>query len=139
MAENKYGHHLLRNCVVMGKKGRLIVSTRDAESFGGGNFSLECIYIPSPRIMTSQSHQHGFDQYLCFCSSNPDDPNDFEAEIALSLGEELEKQIITTPSIAHIPSGLHHGPLEFVRVDKPVLFIDIAITGEYSRVGGTED
>jgi hypothetical protein len=89
--------------------------------------------------MITQSHQHEFDQYLCFFSLNPDDPNEFEAEIELSLGEELEKQIITTPTIAHVPAGLPHGPLHFVRVDKPMLFLDIAITGKYSRIGGTED
>ena len=123
----------------MGKKGKPIVSTREAKGFGHGNFSFECIYIPSPRLMITQPHQHQFDQYLCFCSANPDDPYDFDAEVALSLGEECEKQIITAPTIAHVPAGLDHGPLEFIRVDKPILFVDIAITGSYSRVGNTED
>ena len=139
MTMNTYGHYLLRECVVMGKKGRPIVSTREAKSFGGGNFSFECIFIPSPRLMITQSHQHEFDQYLCFCSANPDDPYEFDAEIELSLGEELEKQIITTPTIAHVPATLPHGPLNFLRVDKPMLFVDIALTGKYSRIGGTQD
>ena len=139
MTGSKYGHYVTVDCVVMGKKGRPIMSTRDLEGFGGGNFSFECIYITSPRLMITQSHQHGFEQYLCFCSTNPDDPADFDAEIELSLGEEEEKQIIQSPAVAYIPAQLNHGPLNFVRIGKPALFVDIAITGKYSRIGDTDD
>ncbi len=139
MASNKYGHHLFRECVTIGRQGKPVMSTRQLESYGGGNFSFDCIYITGPRLMIPQPHSHEFDQYLCFASSNPDDPYDFDAEIEMSLGEEQEKQIINSPTIAHIPPGLAHGPLDFVRVDKPVLFVDVAITGKYSRVGETGD
>jgi hypothetical protein len=139
MTDSRYGHHLFRECVVIGRGGKPIVSTRHLESYGGGNFSFDCIYITGPRLMIPHPHRHEFDQYLCFASSNPDDPHDFDAEIEMSLGEEQEKHIIASPTIAHIPPGLDHGPLDFVRVGKPVLFVDVAITGKYARVGEEED
>ena len=139
MSDTKYGKHLTTDCVHMGKAGTIVSSTRHLESFGGGNFSLDCIHIKAPKLMIKQPHQHEFDQYLCFFSANPDDPADFDAEIELSLGEESEKQIITRPTVAHVPAGLYHGPLNFARINKPVMFVDVAITGKYGRVGNTAD
>ena len=139
MPDSKYSHHVSTDIVVMGKKGRPIVSTRHLESFGEGNMSFESIYIPSPRVMISQPHKHEFIQYLCFCSANPDDPYEFDAEVEISLGEEHERQIIDKPGIVYVSAGLSHGPLNFVRVDKPILFIDIALSGKYERVRDTPD
>lgn len=140
MAETKYGKYLTRDCVVPSKRGDIkILSTRDLDSFGGGNLSFECIYMTSPRLMITQPHQHDFPQYLCFSSSNPDDATDFDAEIEISLGEEGEKHIINSPAVVYVPAGLHHGPLNFAKVNKPVLFVDIAMSGKYSRIGNTED
>jgi hypothetical protein len=138
MAEMKYDGYLSKNCVVSSKvSNRLMMSTRQMKSFGDGNFSIDCIYVTSPRLMIDKPHQHGFTQYLCFFSANPDDANEFDAEIEFSLGEEGEKHRITSPTVAYIAAGLSHGPLNFARIGKPILFIDIAMSGRYSRVGDT--
>ena len=139
MAETKYGKYLTRDCVrpSPSRKGAFLSSTRHLKSFGGNNFSIDCIYITFPRVMITHPHRHEFDQYLCFFSTNPDDPADFDAEIELSLGEEQEKQIITSHTVAYIQAGLPHGPVNFAKVNKPVLFVDVAITGKYSRLGNT--
>jgi hypothetical protein len=139
MAETKYGKHITRDCVFPGRTGKVIFGTRDLDWFGRSNLSVECIYITSPRLMITQPHQHEFPQYLCFSSSNPEDPNDFDAEIEMTLGEEGEKHIIKSPAVAYIPAGLPHGPLNFTKINKPVLFVDIALSAEYTRVGNTED
>jgi hypothetical protein len=141
MAETKYGKYLTRECVKSDKQreGASVTSTRHLESFGGGDCTIDCIYITSPRLMITQPHQHEFAQYLNFFSANPDDANDFDAEIEISLGEEGEKHAITSPTATYIPPGLHHGPLNFAKVNKPVLFVDIAMSGKYSRIGNTAD
>jgi hypothetical protein len=33
----------------------------------------------------------------------------------------------------YLPAGLSHGPVTFKKVNKPVLFLDIAATGDYTR------
>lgn len=138
MTEMKYSGYLSRNCVVSSKvSNHLMMSTRQMESFGDGNFSIDCIYVTSPRLMIDKPHQHSFTQYLCFFSANPDDANEFDGEIEFSLGEEGEKHRITSPTVAYIAAGLSHGPLNFARIGKPILFIDIAMTGRYSRIGDT--
>jgi hypothetical protein len=132
----KYDKYLVNNCVIPSKvSDQLMMSTRQMESFGEGNFSIDCIYVTSPRLMIEKPHQHGFAQYLCFFSANPNDASDFDGEVEISLGEEEEKHIIASPTVAYIATGLFHGPLNFARIGKPILFIDIAMTGRYSRVG----
>jgi hypothetical protein len=110
--------------------------------FGGGHLSVDCIFITRPFMMVSQPHQHEFPQYLHFFSAKPDDQRVFDAEIEITLGEDEihgEKHIITRPTALYIPAGVYHGPLNFKVINKPMLFIDIAVAGEYKRVGNTPD
>jgi hypothetical protein len=119
-----------------------VSSTRHLKSFGGGHLSVDCILIARPFVMVSQPHRHEFPQYLHFFSASPDDQRVFDAEIEMTLGEDEvhgEKHIITQPTALYIPAGLYHGPLNFKVINKPVLFIDIAVSGEYKRVGNTPD
>ena len=126
-----------------GKTRAFVTSTRHlGEKFGGGHLSVDCIYVNRPHQMISQPHKHEFAQYLNFFSANPGDPRDFDAEIEMTVGEAPEKgerHIISRPTSVYVPAGLYHGPLNFKTVNKPVLFIDIAVTGQYSRVGNTPD
>jgi hypothetical protein len=141
MTETKYGQYFTTECVKSdsNKERGSITSTRHLETFGGGHLSVDSIFISRPHQMISQPHKHEFPQYLHFFSANPNDGTDFDAEIEISLGEEQEKHIITEPTAVYVPAGLHHGPLNFAKVNKPVLFLDIAVTGKYSRVGNTPD
>ena len=91
-------------------------------------------------MINDKNHKHDFAQYLCFFSSSPQDAEDFGAEIELALGEEQEKQVITSPTVAYIAAGLYHGPLVVKKLRKPFLFIDVAMTGRYSRaLGATKE
>ena len=141
MTETKYGKYLSTDCVKPNpkKEGSYVTSTRHLESFGGGDLSVDCIYITYPHPMITQPHQHEFPQYLHFFSSNPENATDFDAEIEIMLGEEGERHVITQPTAVYVPAGLLHGPLTFVAVNRPLLFVDIAVTGSYSRVGNTPD
>jgi len=104
-----------------------------------GLISVDSIFVREPVLMITQPHQHEFPQYLCFSSSNPDDPDEFDAVVEISLGEEGEKHIIDSPTVVYVPSNLHHGPLNFKTINKPVLFVDVALSGQYTRIGNTED
>ncbi|MFA5308429.1 MAG: hypothetical protein WC370_02955 [Dehalococcoidales bacterium] len=145
MAKNKYDKNFSAEVVkeVEGKSGAFVTSTRHlADKFGGGHLSIDCIYVNAPHQMISQPHKHEFPQYLNFYSANPKDPRDFDAVIEMTVGETAEKgevHIIDKPTSVYVAAGLYHGPLIFKTVNKPVLFIDIAVTGKYSRVGNTPD
>jgi hypothetical protein len=140
MADTKYGKYLTRDCIMASPKreGLFLSSTRHLKDFGG-DISVDAIYIKEPQLMITQPHRHEFPQYLHFFSANPENARDFDAEIHITLGEEAELHVIDSPTAVHIPARLDHGPLNFARIGKPVLFIDIAVTGSYSRIGNTED
>jgi hypothetical protein len=47
------------------------------------------------------------------------------------MGEEGEKNIINSATIVCIPKGLVHGPLNFKKIGRPILFCDIYLSPEY--------
>ena len=135
MADTKYDNLFTNDCVVRSEIFDMsMISTRKMERFGDGNFSMDCFYVTYSRVFGEKPHRHSFAQYMCFLSANPIDTGDFDAEVEVYLGDEGEKHVITSPTIAYIPAGLPHGPLNFARIAKPVLFLDIATVAKYSRL-----
>ena len=149
MPKSKYDKYFTEECVIEvppkdGKgKSVFMTSTRHLqEKWGGGHLSVDCMHIVRPHVMITQPHKHEFAQYLHFFSENPNDARDFDAEIEFTVGDSAEngeKRIITKPTAVYVAAGLFHGPLVFKVINKPVLFIDVAVTGKYSRVGNTPD
>jgi hypothetical protein len=112
--------------------------TADIVSLRGAHWdnlpiNLRFEVIDNPFMLIKEPHTHTFHQFLGFIGGDVMNPLDFTAEVDLFLGEELEKQVIDYTCIVHIPPGLVHGPLDFVKIDKPIRFYDIALTPEYKR------
>jgi hypothetical protein len=140
MAKSKYDKLILTDLFWKSEENpNLSVSgTRHAGAkWGGGFMSMDTDYVTKAHVMISQPHVHKFPQYLNFYSANPTDAHDFDAEVEVTI--EGEKHIIKQPSSVYIPAGTHHGPVVFAKINKPILFIDIAMSGDYSRVGNTPD
>ena len=106
--------------------------------FSAAEYGIDAgwIVVPvlEPRMFMDKPHQHDFHQFFCFLGSDPEDIMRFDAEIEVYLGEEGEKHIITTPTVLHIPPGLMHCPMEYKRVDKPVIHLDIFFAPKYERI-----
>lgn len=79
-----------------------------------------------------EPHKHDFHQILCFVGGDPNNIRDFGAEIEVYLGEEMEKHVITTNTAITIPPGLYHCPINFVKVDKPVVFLEVMLVDKYT-------
>ncbi|NLV49835.1 MAG: hypothetical protein GXY20_03975 [Clostridiales bacterium] len=87
--------------------------------------------------LEQEPHFHREEEYLVFLSANLYEPTEFDAEIELWMGEDvenMEKHIITKPSIVRIPASMWHCPLDFIRVDKPILFQAVYLAGTCGRV-----
>lgn len=98
-------------------------------------FGISVMPVLSPWLIENKIMKHDFDQILCFLGTDPSNINDFQAEVELCLGEEAEKHIINKSTAVYVPKGLAHCPLNFKIIRKPVVFIDITLTSEYtSRV-----
>ena len=97
------------------------------------NLSVLWNCITEPFLMVNDPHTHDFDQYLHFYSADSLHVADFQAEVEMTLGEEMEKHVITQPTVLHIPANTLHCPLNFKTVTKPVIFMNVAMTPQYMR------
>ena len=96
------------------------------------NFTYSVTYITQPLLMIKEPHMHNFDQFVCFMGGDPANFKDFDAEIELYL--DGEKYTITQAATVYLPKGLVHGPLFHKTVNKPYIFLDIALTGTYAKI-----
>ena len=134
MVEGKYDKFFIQNPIVPGRFGpRLVFFSRNYEAVGEKDYSVLWNYIAELFLMVDNPHSHGFDQFLHFYGANPVDITYFEAEVEMSQGEEGEKHIITKPTVLHIPKDTIHCPLNFKVVNKPIIFMNVALTPEYTK------
>ena len=143
MVEIKYGKYFLREPFGIARHPEIestVIQIGQGADVGGANFPVTTNFsvtmeaIHRAFVMTEKSHVHDdFDEILCFIGGNPMDFRDFGAEVELSLGEELEKHIITTTTFVYVPKGLIHCPIHFKRVDKPIIFSAISLAPVYKK------
>ena len=130
MAASKYDKYFIREPIEMGK---FVPCLRYSSHFADTEFSIRWHYITAPYLMEEKPHAHDFDQFTCFIGGNPMNIRDFGAEVELFLGEEGTKHIINTTTIVHIPRGMVHGPLNFKKVNTPIMFVNVPLTSHYSK------
>jgi len=109
----------------------------DKEILGEAKQWLDIMWIweiPNPPDLLG-AHSHPFDELVLLIGSNPRDRRDFGGEIEWFMGggAEAERFVIDRTSLIFVPKGLVHGPMNFLRVDKPILNVAIGLnTGDYA-------
>ena len=86
---------------------------------------------------------HSEEEYLCFTGYDMNDPwGSFDAEIEFWIGKDLnnlEKHIITKPTIVRIPPYTWHCPLQYRNVKKPVYLQVLCTRGKFGTFFYKED
>lgn len=102
------------------------------ESVQKGFFHVDCSWLWSgaAKEPAGQPHVHDFNQVIGLVGGTPEDPHDLGGEITVWL--DGNKEVITRSSLIFIPAGVVHGPFMVNRVDRPIFFVDVAMTGTYS-------
>jgi hypothetical protein len=133
MAETKYGDLFIKEDKLI-KKGHFVDSI--FSSYDNLNIDLHVNYhcMTGPLFMVKEPHAHPTYEILAFIGGNPLDIRDFGGEAELYMGWENEKHIINSTQFVVIPPGLPHCPLNFVRVDRPFMFMVILTAGKYSTI-----
>lgn len=136
MAEAKYGKYIKRGTAGKGSgpeiPGVTLAVLESPDDWKGIQHRINWGYVSQP-FLVEEPHSHDFDEFLCFLGCNPADPKDFGAEIEISLGKDGEKQIVDTATVVCIPKGLIHCPINFKKIDKPILFGYIYMSPEYTQ------
>lgn len=110
---------------------------RGEEEIPGANYNVGWQLIMEPICWERDPHFHREEEYLVFMNGDLYNPGEFDAEIGLWMGEnvdEMEYFKIDHPTIVRIPASFWHCPLNFDRVGKPVLFQAAYLAGTCGRV-----
>lgn len=113
---------------------------RGAWQIPGASINIGWQVITEANFMEREGHHHLCDEYFAiFGAQVPDVFGSFDAEIELCMGPEEEKHIITKPTFVFVPKGLHHCPLNFKAVRKPVLFQAIHLGPRFHKIMGGKE
>lgn len=111
---------------------------RGERDMPGAGINLGYQVFLKPVRLETEPHFHREDEYLVFLGASlPDVFSSWDAEVHFYMGpslDKMEKIVITEPTIIHAPKGWWHSPLDFVRVDKPLLFQAIMQSGKTGMV-----
>ena len=111
---------------------------RGAEDIEGANFNVGFQVFKAPVRLETEPHFHREAENLVFLGAQlPDVFSSWDAEVHFYMGptiDTMEKIVITEPSIVRIPQGWMHSPLDFVRIDKPLLFQAVVYSGTAGMV-----
>ena len=96
-----------------------------------GAFYVESAWVFPPFAKESHgdSHSHDYNEVLAFFGSNPEAPNDLNAEAEVHLGGEIHT--ITKSCLIFIPKGTPHGPINFKRIDRPIFHFSCGTSNKY--------
>ena len=119
-------------------KFRGITQMPECNFYGGFSVALKPTQMEVPHI------HHARDEYLWFTGADIANIFDFDGEVELYLGwnpDEMEKIVITEPTIVRVPPNMWHTPINFKRVGKPIAFFPVYGDGDWSKIvrNKTED
>src|SRR5699024_7206425 len=76
-------------------------------------------------------HVHDYDEVLIWMGNDPDDHRALGGELYLDI--EGERYTADTTGSVLIPAGVRHCPLGFTHVERPFLFLALALDGHYTK------
>jgi len=132
MADTKYGKYILRepwgipNRANPDPQAPVYIGVGQQAQVPGWDEPFTQVLRPiyRPYLMIPKPHVHNCAEILYFIGGNPMDFKDFGAEVELVMGEgkDAETYIITSTTWVYVPKNLPHCPLNFKRVDRPIMF-----------------
>ena len=128
MPETKYGRYIITE--VKPKKeapwtpkfgpDELIPMLHIDSNVIDGAFYVESAWTLPPFADESrgEEHSHDYDEVLAFFGSDPENPNDLNAEAEVHIGGEVHT--VNKSCLIFVPKGTKHGPIDFKRIDRPI-------------------
>jgi len=91
------------------------------------DFTLMCESIkkapyrfgPTP----DKPHMHPYDEFGISLGADTKDLSVLGAESETGMGPEMERHVITKPTVVILPKDVLHGPLAITKLDKPIIFL----------------
>ena len=101
---------------------------RGENSVPGSQVTLPYRAYLKPGVIDDEPHYHREEEYLAFVGHDLRDAFDsFDAEIVFYMGEDLDDMV-------KVPGLFWHGPLEIVRLGKPLFFQPVLFNSRYYAI-----
>jgi hypothetical protein len=107
----------------------------------GANYNVGFQIFQAPVYLEREPHFHREEEFLIFLGANMPNVFDFDAEIDFYIGEDInnmEKYVLTKPTIIRIPPCMWHCPLDFKKVNKPIFFQAALMHGKFGSIKARE-
>jgi hypothetical protein len=137
MAENKYSKYVLKEPKINlpPRKPTETFAVSLTETAMVGLPKIECNFNfagqLASHVLADPPHKHDCDEILFFISADPNNPDELGGEIEIALGDDWEKNTITTSAIICLPAGVQHCPMYVKKVDRPFYFGHLLLQGSY--------
>ena len=141
MAELQYAKYVIRDVVAENRWGGQGISySKIPEGLvpPESRVILAVTAVQKPYLFHPKTHKHVFPEYFYFFGSGYC-MNDFDAEIEFSFGEQSEVHTITTPSIVIAPPMVHHCPLNYAKIQKPIYCLNAFLATKRTEVNLEDD
>jgi hypothetical protein len=79
-------------------------------------------------------HKHDYNQVMVWLGTDTADIGDLHSEIEICLGEEMEKQIITTAAAVFLPQGFPHLPISCTKLEQRFLQIQVSAADDEKTI-----
>jgi hypothetical protein len=132
MSDNKYDNYFVKEPILTKGGFYPVIVANGGQHFEGAEFSLRLHYIAAPGILVKEPHSHDFAQFYFFLGADLTNIKEFAAEVEFSIGAEGEKHVINVPTAVRVPAGMIHGPMNFKKIEKPIIFIDTLLSAQYA-------
>jgi hypothetical protein len=87
-------------------------------------FSAMLMGESATKIAGHGPHKHRDPEVLVALGTDPDHPKELGAEYIVYMGPEMEKHVVSTPSLVFIPGNFIHCPFTVTKVTRPFIFIE---------------
>lgn len=98
---------------------------------GNRDLTFDWSCVSQPFVVNNVPCSKERDQFILFASANLDNLEDFQAEVELTMGNS--KKIIAGPKLVYIPTGMTYGPINFKRINKPIVWMNFYIDKKFSK------
>ncbi|MCX8033633.1 MAG: hypothetical protein N3B14_09690 [Thermoleophilia bacterium] len=110
---------------------------RGSRDIPGAKYNVGFQIFKGPVFLEREPHFHREEEYLVFIGASFPDVFDFDAEIEFFMGadpDRMERFMITRPTIIRIPPLTWHCPLNFKKVQKPLMFQAALLHGDFGVI-----
>lgn len=87
-------------------------------------FSAMLMGESATKVAGHGPHKHRDPEVLVALGTDPDHPQELGAEYEIYMGPEMEKHVVSKPSLVFIPGNFIHCPFTVTKVTRPFIFIE---------------